>query len=155
MTISFDSITQKRNIADIVYKRNSVDIFHIKCENQLQLQATLASKELDAYAKAASIVEEALNGIRTVFAFGGEKVEVDRYAQLLVPAEKAATRKGLYSSINDGVTRFLFFVSCALSFWYGVQWVLRDRDQVDREYTPATLLIVSEVLGCLSIKCLK
>lgn len=100
---------------------------------------------MDAYAKAASVVEEALNGIRTVFAFGGEKVEVKRYAKLLVPAEKAAKRKGLYSSISDGVTRLLFFVSSALSFWFGVQWVLRDRDQIDKEYSPASLLIVSQV----------
>lgn len=107
------------------------------------MQAAAASRELDAYAKAASIVEEALSGVRTVFAFGGEKVEVDRYTKLLQPAKEAAKRKGFYSSINDGVTRFLFFVSCALSFWFGVQWVLRDRDNVDKEYTPATLLIVS------------
>lgn len=107
------------------------------------MQATSAGKELDAYAKAASIVEEALSGIRTVFAFGGEQVEVDRYAKLLQPAKEAAKRKGLYSSITDGVTRLLFFVSCALSFYFGVHWVLRDRDNIDKEYTPATLLVVS------------
>ncbi|XP_055307586.1 multidrug resistance protein homolog 65-like, partial [Sitodiplosis mosellana] len=107
-----------------------------------KLQAASAGKELDAYAKAASVVEEALNGVRTVYAFGGEKVEVDRYAKLLQPAKEAAKRKGLYSSISDGVTRFLFFVSCALSFWFGVQWVLRDRDNIDKQYTPATLLII-------------
>lgn len=107
-----------------------------------QWQAASASTELDAYAKAASVVEEALNGVRTVFAFGGEKVEVDRYANLLIPAKQAATRKGLYSSISDGVTRLLFFISCALSFWFGVQWVLGDRDKADKEYTPASLLIV-------------
>lgn len=110
------------------------------------MQAKSARKELDAYAVAASVVEETLNGVRTVFAFGGERVEVDRYAKLLLPAEQAAQRKGLYSSISDGVTRLLFFVSCALSFWFGVQWVLRDRDKVDKLYTPATLLIVSGIV---------
>lgn len=108
-----------------------------------QLQAASAGKELDAYAKAASIVEEALSGIRTVLAFGGEKVEVDRYTTLLDPARRAAIRKGLFSSISDSVTRFLFFASSALSFWIGVQWVLSDRDKTDKEYTPASLLIVS------------
>lgn len=101
-------------------------------------------KELDAYAKAASVVEEALSGIRTVLAFGGEKLEVERYRKLLEPAKYAARHKGLYSSITDAVTRFLFFASSALSFWYGVQWVLRDRDKADKEYTPASLMIVSE-----------
>lgn len=109
----------------------------------LQLQASSSGKELDAYAKAGSVVEEVLNGIRTVLAFAGEKIEANRYAALLEPARHAATRKGLFSSITDGITRFLFFASSALSFWIGVQWVLRDRDKVDKEYTPASLLIVS------------
>lgn len=108
------------------------------------MQAAAAGKELNAYATAASVVEEALSGVRTVFAFGGEKIEVERYTRLLDPAKQAATRKGLYASISDGVTRFLFFASSALSFWFGVQWVLRDRDKVQKEYTPASLLIVSE-----------
>lgn len=107
------------------------------------MQASSSGKELDAYAKAGSIVEEVLNGIRTVFAFAGEKIEVSRYAALLEPARRAAIRKGLFSSISDGITRFLFFASSALSFWIGVQWVLNDRDKSDKEYTPASLLIVS------------
>lgn len=78
-----------------------------------------------------------------MFAFGGEKVEVDRYNDLLVPAKMAARRKGFYSSISDGITRFLFFVSCALSFWFGVQWVLEDRDKIVKSYTAADLIIVS------------
>lgn len=110
-----------------------------------KLQAAAAEKEFDAYAKAASIVEEALSGIRTVLAFGGEKKEVDLYTKSLDPARRAAIRKGLFSSICDGVTRFLFFTSSALFFWIGVQWVLRDRDNIDKEYTPASLLIVSQI----------
>lgn len=80
-----------------------------------------------------------------MLAFGGEQNEVDRYTKLLEPARRAAVRKGLFSSISDSVTRFLFFASSALSFWIGVQWVLNDRDKTDKEYTPASLLIVSEI----------
>lgn len=80
-----------------------------------------------------------------MLAFGGEKVEVDRYTKLLEPARRAAVRKGLFSSISDSVTRFLFFASSALSFWIGVQWVLDDRDKADKDYTPASLLIVSDI----------
>ncbi|XP_031626071.1 multidrug resistance protein homolog 65-like [Contarinia nasturtii] len=107
-----------------------------------KLQAKAAENELDAYAKAANVVEETLNAIRTVLAFGGENVEIERYTKLLYPSREAAKRKGLYSSISDGVTRFLFFISCALSFWIGVQWVFRDRDSTDKDYTPASLLII-------------
>lgn len=119
------------------FKLNKKNRFHF------QLQASSSGKELDAYANASSVVEETLHGIRTVFAFAGEKIEADRYATLLEPARRAAIRKGLFSSISDSVTRFLFFASSALSFWIGVQWVLNDRDKIDKEYTSASLIIVS------------
>lgn len=89
-------------------------------------------------------MEEVLSGIRTVFAFGGEKIEVDRYKTLLIPAKNSAKRKALLSSIGDGITRFLFFACCAISFWFGFQWIIEDRNKdVDHKiYTPAALIIV-------------
>lgn len=108
----------------------------------IQLQARATTEELDAYACAANVVEEVLDGIRTVFAFSGEMDEVDRYKRLLIPTNRAARRKGLFSSINDGIPRLLFFVSCALSFWFGVRWVLEDRDKINKSYTSTDLITV-------------
>lgn len=90
------------------------------------------------------MAEEVLSGIRTVFAFGGEKVEIERYNKRLINAKKAVGRKGLLAGIGDGIMRFLFFGSNALAFWYGVRLVLDDRDKSvdEKEYTPATLMIV-------------
>lgn len=90
------------------------------------------------------MAEEVLSGIRTVFAFGGEKAEVERYDQRLVNAKRAVRMKGLLAGIGDGIMRFLFFGSNALAFWYGVKLVLEDRDKadIDKEYTPAVLMIV-------------
>lgn len=110
-----------------------------------QVQATLTKKEIDAYAVAANLVEEVLGGIRTVVAFGGEKREIERYDKFLGPAQKAGIRKGLSSGIGEGIMRFLFFASNALAYWYGVRLVLNDRDKIDKEYTPAVMMIVSEV----------
>lgn len=56
---------------------------------------------------------------------------------------KAAKRKGLFSSIADGTIRLLYFASCAISFWFGVRWVLEDRDKDNKKYSPAVLIIVS------------
>lgn len=97
---------------------------------------------MNAYSAAANVAEEVLSGIRTVFAFRGEKKEIDRYNNRLIIAKKAGARKGLLSGIEDGVVRFLFFGINALGFWYGVQLVLDDRDKIDKEYTPAVLMIV-------------
>lgn len=110
----------------------------------VKVQAKSNTKELDAYAKAANVVEEVLGAVRTVFAFGGEKIEVQRYKKHLEPAKQASNSKGISSSISDGITRVLFFGCCAVSFWFGVRWILDDRDNVNKAYTPASMIIVSQ-----------
>lgn len=60
----------------------------------------------------------------------------------MIPARKAGTYKGLASGIGEGIMRFLFFGSNALAYWYGVKLVLDDRDKIDKDYTPAVLMIV-------------
>lgn len=40
----------------------------------------MTTMEQKAYAKAGAVAEEVLSGIRTVYAFGGEKKECVRYA---------------------------------------------------------------------------
>ena len=40
---------------------------------------SFSSKELKAYAKAGAIAEEVLGALRTVYSFGGQKKEVERY----------------------------------------------------------------------------
>lgn len=88
------------------------------------------------------MVEEVLSGIRTVFAFGGEKIEVNRYKKQLEPAVRLIERKGIWTSIEDASMRLLYFISCALSFWFGVQWVLADRDKNIKAYTIPVLITV-------------
>lgn len=77
-----------------------------------------------------------------MFAFCGEKNEIERYNQKLIVAKNAVKRKGLLSGIGDGLMRFLFFASNAIGYWYGVQLVLADRDKEIKEYTPVVLMIV-------------
>ena len=43
-----------------------------------QFVESYAKKSTDAYARAGGIAEEVLSSIRTVTAFGGQKIEVDR-----------------------------------------------------------------------------
>lgn len=84
-----------------------------------------------------------LGGVRTVVAFCGEKKESDRYNKLLIPAQKAGIRKGLASGIGEGIMRFMFYAMNSLAYWYGVSLVLADRDKIEKEYTPAVLMIVN------------
>lgn len=104
---------------------------------------TLTSKEQNAYSSAANVAEEVLSSIRTVFAFGGEKIEIDRYDKYLQSGKKIRIRNGLLSSIAEGILRFTFIGAHAIACWFGVQWILQDRDKGQKNYTPADLLIVS------------
>ncbi|XP_061393533.1 multidrug resistance protein homolog 65 [Musca vetustissima] len=106
-----------------------------------RFQSKLTTKEQDSYASAGNLVEEVLNGIRTVVSFGGEEKESKRYDNFLVPARKASQRKGAFSGFSDGVLKSMLFLSCAGAFWYGVNLILDDRDVEDKEYTPAILMI--------------
>lgn len=108
----------------------------------VQFQASLSVKEQNAYSAAANVVEEVLSGIRTVFAFGGESVEIERYNGRLINANEAAQMKGLLMGIGDGLSAFVLYCVWALGYWYGVQLVLEDRFKQDKEYTPAVLFIV-------------
>lgn len=107
-----------------------------------KLEVILSTSELNVYARAANVVEEVLSGIRTVFAFGGEKIEVERYKQYLKPAEKIVGKKGMFASIKDASIRLLYFTSYALTFWFGARWVLEDKMKYDKRYTLNALIIV-------------
>lgn len=120
----------------------------------MQFQVKLTTKESSAYAMAGSAAEEVLGGIRTVKAFCGEHIESVRYNNLLIPAQKAGVRKGVFSGVGEGIMRFLFYASNSLAYWYGVSLVLADRDKEEKEYTPAVLMIVSQFIliqYCLKI----
>lgn len=107
-----------------------------------KIQSSLTEKELKAYSGAGSVAEEVLSGIRTVFAFSGERKEQDRFAQLLVPAENMGVKKGLYSGIGTGSMWFIIYVCYAIAMWYGVKLILAERFEEDRHYTPAVLVII-------------
>lgn len=107
-----------------------------------QFQASSSIKEQNAYSAAANVSEEVLSGIRTVFAFGGENIEIERYNKRLIAAKRAVHIRNLLSGIGDGIMRFLYFSGYGLAFWYGVKLVLDDRHKENREYTPAVLMIV-------------
>ncbi|KAH0550179.1 multidrug resistance protein homolog 49-like isoform X1 [Cotesia glomerata] len=107
-----------------------------------KVQSSLTALELTAYGQAGSVAEEVLGAIRTVVAFGGEKVEVNRYTAKLVPAEKTGIKRGMWSGVGGGIMWFIIYLSYAVAFWYGVQLILEDRPKLEKEYTPAVLVIV-------------
>lgn len=81
-----------------------------------------------------------------------ESIHVLHVNKLLTPAQKAGIRKGLASGIGEGIMRFMFYAMNSLAYWYGVTLVLADRDKIDKEYTPAVLMIVNNIFSSQSLE---
>ncbi|KAA0184411.1 ABC transporter, subfamily ABCB/MDR [Hyalella azteca] len=110
-------------------------------------------QEMAEYAKAGSIAEEVLSGIKTVLAFGGETKEVKRYESNLVHARNAGVRRGMFSGISLGLVWLIIYASYSIAFWYGTGLILDSRYPNDGDYDPAVLIVVffSVLVGALNM----
>ncbi|GJQ81867.1 hypothetical protein Trydic_g9893 [Trypoxylus dichotomus] len=103
-----------------------------------------SQKELDAYGAAGSIAEEVLTAIKTVFAFGGQQKEIDRYKVHLITACTNNIRRSLLTALSNALMMFFIFASYSLAFWYGIGLIIYQLDWApeDRVYTPGTMITV-------------
>merc|ERR1719483_1975780 len=93
-----------------------------------KVQSSFAEKEMEAYGKAGAIAQEALSGIRTVVAFGGERKEIERYEANLQGAKKSGIIRGMLTGISGGLTFGIMYAVYGLGFWYGVKCIMDDRE---------------------------
>ncbi|XP_047217708.1 ATP-binding cassette, sub-family B (MDR/TAP), member 4 isoform X1 [Girardinichthys multiradiatus] len=101
-----------------------------------KLLANFTTKEQSAYAKAGAVAEEVLSAIRTVYAFSGQKKEIERYHKNLEDAKSMGIRKAISANIAMGFTFLMIYLSYALAFWYGSILIL------SKEYTIGSVLTV-------------
>ncbi|XP_022916896.1 ATP-dependent translocase ABCB1-like isoform X2 [Onthophagus taurus] len=108
------------------------------------LTSKFSQKETDSYASAGAVAEEVLSAIKTVFAFGGEQKEIDRYKKFLTVACKNNTKRAVLTALSNAIMYFLMFASYALSFWYGIKLIIDERelDEKEQTYTPGTMITV-------------
>lgn len=112
------------------------------------LTTKFSQQELDAYGQAGAIAEEVLTSIRTVVAFGGEKLERERYDKNLIFAKNNNTRRSLFEGIGYGLLWLCIYSSYGLAFWYGVRLMLSG----DPTYTAGNMITVffSVMTGSMS-----
>lgn len=105
----------------------------------------LSKQELNVYAAAGTIAEEAISGIRTVKAFEGEHKEGSAYKSQIVDARKLNIKRNLFSGLGFGLLWFFIYASYALAFWYGVGLVLKNYDNITgySNYDAGTMITVS------------
>lgn len=100
----------------------------------MKATADLTGKGLGAYAKAGSIVQEALVNIRTVTAFNGQQDLQDSYDAQLHVAEKQGIKKGFRQGLGMGFTTFAMFCCYALAFSFGAIFIEDDRQEAFEDF---------------------
>ncbi|KAE8726810.1 ABC transporter B family member 21 [Hibiscus syriacus] len=84
----------------------------------------MASRGQNAYAKAATVVEQTIGSIRTVASFTGEKQAIRNYNKFLVTAYKSGVHEGTAAGLGLGVLFLIVFCSYSLAIWFGARMVL-------------------------------
>ncbi|KAK8639629.1 hypothetical protein V6N13_138002 [Hibiscus sabdariffa] len=96
----------------------------------------MASRGQNAYAKAATVVEQTIGSIRTVASFTGEKQAISNYNKFLVSAYKSGVHEGTAAGLGLGVLFLIVFWSYALAVWFGARMVS------DRGYSGGDVITV-------------
>ncbi|KAJ3053245.1 Multidrug resistance protein 1 [Rhizophlyctis rosea] len=113
----------------------------------IRVQAHMTKKSGDAYARAASVAEQALTGIRTVYAFSLQQRFVKRYADSLEEVRDADRRKGMIAGWAIGVFNCLLLLIFSFGFWYATQMVANKEIIV----TDAVVVLLSMMVFAASL----
>ena len=79
-----------------------------------------------------SAAQEALGGIRTVFAFGCEKREADRYSKSVSQAEQEGISKAVSTGTIAGLFVCVMWCTYALGLWFGSKLIADDMERSDK-----------------------
>uniref|UniRef100_T1JCV2 ABC-type xenobiotic transporter n=1 Tax=Strigamia maritima TaxID=126957 RepID=T1JCV2_STRMM len=93
----------------------------------------------------AGIVQEVLGAIRTVFAFSGEAVELERFTNRLQATRSMNIKQGVAAATNFSFTLLIIQCFIALGFWYGVQLITSTSQSIldiGSEYTVENVLVI-------------
>ncbi|KAF7494106.1 Multidrug resistance protein 1A [Sarcoptes scabiei] len=91
-----------------------------------KLQVYFTQKELKSYSLASSVAEEVISSIQTVFAFGGQQKEYDRYESKLRPGMIFACKRNFVTSLCVAIHWATIYLALALGIWYGVHLIVDE-----------------------------
>nr|XP_043609073.1 ABC transporter B family member 21-like [Erigeron canadensis] len=100
----------------------------------------MAARSQNAYAEAASIVQQTVGSIRMVASYTGEKKAIADYNNSLIAAYKCGVNQGLAAGLGLGSMVFIVECSYAFAVWYGVKLIL------ERGYTGGN---VANIIFCV------
>ncbi|XP_051132201.1 putative ABC transporter B family member 8 [Andrographis paniculata] len=106
----------------------------------------LSKKSFNEYAKANSIVGQAVSSIKTVYSFTAERSILHKYSSILDAARKLGIKQGIAKGLAVGSTGLCFAI-WALLAWYGSRLVMYKGDTGGRIYAAS----ISFVMGGLAL----
>ncbi|WOG94642.1 hypothetical protein DCAR_0313938 [Daucus carota subsp. sativus] len=111
------------------------------------VSSKMSTRGQDAYAKAATIVEQTIGSIRTVASFTGERQAVVNYNKSLTKAYKSGVQEGFASGLGLGTVMSVAFCSYAMAVWFGAKLV------IEKGYSGGTVIvvIVAVLTGAMSL----
>ncbi|KAJ4849542.1 hypothetical protein Tsubulata_048249, partial [Turnera subulata] len=103
--------------------------------------AKMAARGQNAYADAASLVEQTVGAIRTVASFTGEKRAISIYNSYLVTAYKSGVNEGIFAGLGSGVVMLIIFSS------FGARMI------IDKGYTGGVVInvIIAILTGSMAL----
>ncbi|XP_044491203.1 ABC transporter B family member 11-like [Mangifera indica] len=107
----------------------------------------MSSRGQNAYAKAASLVEQTIGSIRTVASFTGEKQAIRNYNKFLVTAYKSGVHEGFAAGLGLGLVMCIIYFSYALAIWFGGRLILNEGYTGGR----VLLVIIAVLTGSMSL----
>lgn len=102
----------------------------------------LSKKSYNEYAKANSIVEQALSSIKTVYSFTAEKRIIERYAAILDRTTRLGIKQGLAKGLAVGSTGISFAIWGFIA-WYGSHLVMYKGESGGRIYAAGISFILA------------
>ncbi|KAJ9187945.1 hypothetical protein P3X46_003353 [Hevea brasiliensis] len=111
------------------------------------LISRMATRGQNAYAEAATVVEQTIGSIRTVASFTGEKRAISVYNKYLQIAYKSGAHEGFASGVGIGIVMLVVFSSYAMAVWFGAKMIL------EKGYSGGQVInvIVAVLTGSMSL----
>ncbi|KAF9322563.1 ATP-binding cassette, sub-B (MDR TAP), member 4, partial [Podila minutissima] len=100
-----------------------------------------------SYAKAGGLAEQAISSIRTVFAFNGQKRELQKFSVNLDLAYKDGVKKAWATGLGMGSFMLIMFLGYSLAFWYGSHEVQKGRMESGQVLT----VLFGTIIGAFSL----
>ncbi|KAG0349436.1 hypothetical protein BG005_010971, partial [Podila minutissima] len=100
-----------------------------------------------SYAKAGGLAEQAIGSIRTVFAFNGQKRELQKFSVNLDAAYKEGVKKAWATGLGMGSFMLIMFLGYSLAFWYGSRQVYEGHMESGQVLT----VLFGTIIGAFSL----